>query len=223
MKHYAVNTYSFIIICALILSACSGSGSAPGEDVDGAQGNGGTGGPVSIAITSPASGANMETPDKSVVLEGTAKSNNAIASVFWRNNRGGQGAASGTALWKTGAIPLELGKNSITITARDSTGATAKRTVVIKRDSSATGSVTLAWEAPTTREDGSALTNLAGYRIKYGRMSKTYDYEIDIDNPGILTYVVENLRPGNWHFVASAYDSTGLESNFSNEVVRVIP
>ena len=34
-----------------------------------------------------------------------------------------------------------------------------------------TGSVTLAWDAPTTNLDGTPLTALAGYKVYYGRTS----------------------------------------------------
>jgi hypothetical protein len=165
----------------------------------------------------------METPDDSVIFEGTAESDFEIVTVSWINDRGGQGDSSGSASWTTSAIPLQPGDNKITITAKDSSGAEATREILVKKNSGATGSITLSWEAPTTREDGSPLTDLSGYRIRYGRMSEVYDYEIEIDNPGILTYVVEGLQPGTWHFVASAYDSSGLESDLSNEAAQVIP
>ena len=214
MNYNAATRYILIASFVLALGACSGSGSDVWP-----QGNEG---PVSLTITSPAMGEEMETPDDSVVLEGTAESDSEIVSVSWVSNRGGQGEASGSTTWTTAGIPLHPGKNSITITAEDSSGATATRTVVIVRESEGTGSVTLSWTAPTTREDGTPLTDLAGFRIRYGRMSGIYDYEITIDNPGVLTYVVEGLKPGTWYFVLSAFDSSGLESNFSNEVKKKV-
>jgi hypothetical protein len=218
MKYNAATRYILITLCALALGACSGSG--PGNQLG--VGPHGSEGPVSLTITSPAVGDEMETPDDSVVLEGTADSDNEIVSVSWVSNRGGQGEASGSTTWTTAGIPLQPGENSITITAEDSSGATATRTVVIVRESEGTGSVTLSWTAPTTREDGTPLTDLAGFRIQYGRMSGIYDYEIRIDNPGVLTYVVEGLQPGTWYFVLSAFDSSGIESNFSNEVEKEV-
>jgi hypothetical protein len=214
MKHNAVTRYVLIIFFALTLGACGRSGSGAFGDLGEET--------ISITVTSPASAEHMETPDASVILQGTAESDNDIVSVSWVNNRGGQGQASGSSSWKTGGITLKPGKNSVTITAEDSSGAKATHTVVIKRESGGTASITLSWTAPTTREDGSALTDLAGYRIQYGRMSKIFDYEIIIDNPGTLTYVVEGLRPGAWYFVASAYDSRGVESHISNEVKKRI-
>ena len=64
------------------------------------------------------------------------------------------------------------------------------------------------------------LSNLNGFKIYYGRMSGTYDYEIVINNPGIVAYVVENLMAGDWYFVMTAFDSRGIESAPSNEVIR---
>jgi hypothetical protein len=66
------------------------------------------------------------------------------------------------------------------------------------------------------------LTNLAGYKIDYGLMSGVHDYEVDVNNAGVMTYVVENLSPGEWFFTVAAYDSDGLESDPSNEVARTI-
>jgi hypothetical protein len=214
MKYRTITRYFPVAILALALTACGGSGGGNADPFAG--GSGGAG--ITITITAPATADTMETPDPSVILEGTADSVNGIASVSWSSDRGGAGDASGTSVWKTGGINLKSGKNKITITARDRHGASATRTVTIMRESAGSGSVTLGWMAPSTREDGSALTNLAGYYIRYGRMSGIYDYVIDIDNPGTLSYVVEGLKPGTWYFVASAYDSDGLESNYSNEV-----
>ena len=228
MKKNAATYSILIIICASLFGACSGSGSSPGGPVPVGDATGGSSGGdadtgITIAVTSPVSGTEMETPDDSVVLEGTAESNFEIVSVSWSNDRGGQGGSSGSASWKTSAVPLQPGNNKITITAKDSSGAAATHEILVKQESGAAGSITLSWEAPTTREDGSPLTDLSGYLIRYGRMSEIYDYEIKIDNPGILTYVVEDLRPGKWHFVASAYDSSGLESDLSNEAAKVVP
>lgn len=224
MKYNEIFRYAIVAWLACAIAACGGGGG--GGAVNPVQsGGGGSGsgqGSITITITAPASGNQMETPDASVILEGTAKGKNAIVSVEWVNDRGGQGTASGTSTWKTGGIPLLTGKNRITVTARDQGGRKGSRTVVIKRESTGSGSVELSWTAPTHREDGSPLNNLAGFNIHYGRLPGIYDYRIEIDNPGIATYLVEGLDPGTWYFVLSAYDTDGLESNFSNEVVRTV-
>lgn len=238
MKHQGLTKFTLLTILALVLGACSGSGSGPNPLQD--AGGGGTGGtpeyggssgdesssdapPLTITVTSPAEGGTLETPDEAVALAGTASGSGEIVAVSWTSDKGEQGTASGSESWETGNIPLQVGDNTITITAEDSTGATASETVIVKRESDEMGSVTLNWEAPTTREDGSPLTDLSGYTIHYGRMSETYDYEIKIENPGVVSYVIEQLSPGTWYFVARAYDSAGLESKISNEVSKDVP
>jgi hypothetical protein len=87
----------------------------------------------------------------------------------------------------------------------------------------ATGSATLTWVAPTANTDDSPLSNLAGYRITYGRTQGALDQSIDITNPGLTTYVVPNLNSGTWYFAMYAYSSAGAESDASNVAQKTIP
>ncbi len=84
------------------------------------------------------------------------------------------------------------------------------------------GSVTLNWLPPTENEDGTALTDLAGYRIYWGTSAGNYPNSITIDNPGLTTYVVENLAPGAYEFAATAFNGAGVESNFSAPANKVV-
>jgi Putative Ig domain len=86
----------------------------------------------------------------------------------------------------------------------------------------AAGSVTLAWRAPTTRVDGSALRNLAGYRVKFGNAAGSYPNTITLNNPGITSYSVQNLAPGRWYFVIAAFDSSGYSSADTSPVSTLI-
>jgi len=78
------------------------------------------------------------------------------------------------------------------------------------------GSLTLKWEAPITNSNGTSLTDLAGYRIYFGTSPGNYSLAIDIGN--VTTYTIENLSPGIYYFAIAAYDTSGNESTFSNEV-----
>jgi hypothetical protein len=78
------------------------------------------------------------------------------------------------------------------------------------------GSATLSWTPPTENTDGSALTNLAGFKIYYGTSEGNYTSTVDLNNPGLSSYMVENLAGGNtYYFVMTAYDSNGNESAYS--------
>jgi hypothetical protein len=87
---------------------------------------------------------------------------------------------------------------------------------------STVGAATLSWTAPDQNTDGSALTNLAGYRIYYGTSENDLDQMINISNVGITAYVVDDLTAGTYYFSIRAYTSAGTESSLSNVVSDTI-
>jgi hypothetical protein len=81
--------------------------------------------------------------------------------------------------------------------------------------------VTLSWIPPTTKADGTPLTDLAGYKIYFGGSSKNYTQNIDVGN--VTSYTVSNLSTGTvYYFATTAYDASSNESSFSNEVSKTI-
>ncbi|MEX2123330.1 MAG: putative Ig domain-containing protein [Woeseia sp.] len=86
----------------------------------------------------------------------------------------------------------------------------------------ALGSADISWAPPTRNSDGSTLTDLTAYKIYYGTTRGNYTEEIQIDNPGLTTYVLDNLSPDTYYFVATAINSKGVESDFSGVLVKVV-
>lgn len=84
--------------------------------------------------------------------------------------------------------------------------------------SGSSSTVTLSWDAPTENSDGSALMDLKGYKVHYGSASKSYSDTIQVANPGLTTYVVQNLPAGQYYFAITAYNASGDESTLSGEV-----
>jgi hypothetical protein len=87
----------------------------------------------------------------------------------------------------------------------------------------ALGSATLSWLPPTENSDGTPLLDLAAYRVYWGDQPGSYTSSIDITNPGITTYVIENLTSGTYYFAATAVNTKGVESGFSGEAYKAIP
>ncbi|NOZ38425.1 MAG: fibronectin type III domain-containing protein [Gammaproteobacteria bacterium] len=87
---------------------------------------------------------------------------------------------------------------------------------------SSNGSVTLSWTPPTENIDNSTLSDLAGFKILYGTTPGVYPKSIDIKNPSISSYVIENLSQNTYYFVITAYNSAGVSSGYSNEAKKVI-
>ena len=84
------------------------------------------------------------------------------------------------------------------------------------------GSVTLSWTAPTQNEDGSAFTDLTAYKFYYGTSPGSYSHQALVDSPGITTYVLGNLTPATYYIAATAINSSGVESQFSNEASKEV-
>lgn len=83
------------------------------------------------------------------------------------------------------------------------------------------GTVTLSWQAPTENVDGTAISDLAGFRIYFGPMSGSYTDQLDVSSPGTSTQSL-TLPSGSYYFAMTAVDADGNESGYSNEVVRTV-
>lgn len=75
--------------------------------------------------------------------------------------------------------------------------------------------VTLAWDANTE-------SDLAGYKVHYGTNSRTYTTTLDVRN--VTTVTVAGLSAGQtYYFAATAYNASGSQSGYSNEVSYSVP
>ena len=84
------------------------------------------------------------------------------------------------------------------------------------------GAALVSWTPPTENTDNSVLTDLAGFKIYYGKNPGDYDKTITINNPGLTSFMVENLASSDWYFVMTAFNDSGIESSFSTEVFKEI-
>ena len=112
--------------------------------------------------------------------------------------------------------------NNIVISVSDGKTTTSRAAFNVTVLAVASGSATLSWTPPTTNTNGSPLTNLAGYRVHWGTAAGSYTNSVTLNNPGLTSYVVENLAPGTYYFVVSARNSSGVESAMSNSGSKTI-
>ena len=70
----------------------------------------------------------------------------------------------------------------------------------------------------TLEWDPNSEPDLAGYKLHYGLASRSYDTTIDVGNR--TTYTITDLSVGETYYIAAtAYNTSGLESGYSNEVI----
>lgn len=81
----------------------------------------------------------------------------------------------------------------------------------------AAGSATLTWTAPTENENGTALTDLSGFRVLYGLSPSALTQSAELTNPGLRSYVVEGLPAGKWYFAMTALAGSGPTARESQQ------
>ena len=111
---------------------------------------------------------------------------------------------------------------NILVSVSDGTDTTSLRAFAITVNEMGVLSTTLSWTPPTENEDGSQLMDLAGYKIYWGNRSGNYTKSVTISNPGMSSYVVENLPAGRLEFVATSFNTAGVESEYSNPMTKVL-
>jgi hypothetical protein len=83
----------------------------------------------------------------------------------------------------------------------------------------------LSWSPPTQNTDGSALTNLAGFRVYRCRgqgCAIGAGTQVTL-GANVTTWTSPDLASGTWFFAVLAYNSEGTDSALSALASKVIP
>lgn len=121
------------------------------------------------------------------------------------------GLAPGTYTATVTVNVTKGGNISVPVTLTVTSGSTTNSTTTSTSSSSNTASLT--WNPDT-------LT-VAGYKVYVGTSSGVYASSINVGN--VTSYTVTNLGVGTtYYFAVTAYNTSGLESGFSNEVSKSI-
>ncbi len=125
-------------------------------------------------------------------------------------------------LYGTPTVAGTFGNIVISVTDSKASAALPEFSITVQDGMSATGSARLSWIAPTTNTDGSPLTELAGFRIYYGRQRDALSERLEIADPAAQSTVIQGLSAGTWYFSISAFTRTGVESARSAVVSKAI-
>lgn len=146
-----------------------------------------------------------------------------VISYLWVQTSGNQISLTAYNKSYINFTPLENDSLEFKVTVTDEQGIEYNDSIIItvvpENDKY---SAELRWTAPTENNNGSELTNLAGYRIHYGRSTTDLSSLILVNEPQTTSYNINNLDPNNsYYFCVSAYNSVGLESECS-DIVDII-
>ena len=127
------------------------------------------------------------------------------------------GALSGTPAYADAGV-----YSNIVITVSDGKASTALRAFSVTVNAVANGSAIVSWTPPTTNTDGTALTNIAGYKVTYGTSVSALSSVATVNNPSVSNVQIDNLAPGTWYFAVTTYTSSGTESAPTSPVSKTI-
>jgi hypothetical protein len=125
-------------------------------------------------------------------------------------------------VWGTPALADVGTSANIQVSVTDGKETTALPTFSVTVTAQPTGSVALNWTPPTLNTDGSAITNLAGYRIYYGTSATVLSRTLQVNNAGVSSFVVDGLVPSPWYFAVTAISTVGAESPQSNITTKTV-
>lgn len=100
--------------------------------------------------------------------------------------------------------------------------ASATYTLLCTRAASTTGSANLTWMAPTQNTDGSALTNLSGFKILYGPAATQLTQTIGVNDKAAAAYKVTGLAVNSTVHFAMRAVAGALESANTGTVSSLI-
>jgi len=132
-------------------------------------------------------------------------------------------AVSGCGGGGTGAPGDQLGMSDPSAQPPSTEDAMGEASAPSLQDGPVENSAVLSWSHPTINNDGTPLTDLAGFRVYHSDtipLSKQASIWISVGERTI--YAVAGLTPGVHYFAVSAVDRGGNESELSETVSKSV-
>jgi hypothetical protein len=209
-----------MLLIATVLTACGGGGNISEST------------PISTDPPPPANSAPVITgspilrtvQDQAYTFTPTASDADGDTLVFsisnqpaWADFDTAAGTLSGTP------AEIDIGKTlAVSISVSDGEASSSLAPFDLEVLPTAFGSATVFWDAPTTNADGSALSDLAGFRIHYGTTSNSYTFTQPVNDSTATSAVINDLEEGTYYFSVTAVDLSDNESAHSVEVSKGI-
>ena len=209
--------YLATTLVALLLTACGGGGGGNGSD--GSAGGSANQAPSISGVASPTAtvGQAYSFQPTASDPEGKSLKFSITGKPGWASFDASTGRLSGTP----GASDAGT-SSTIVISVSDGTNTVSLASFVLSVAAAGTGTATVRWVAPTANVDGSPLTNLAGFRIRYGKSLSNLDQSVTISGASANSYRITGLTTGTWYFTLSAFTNVGVESKPSAAASKTI-
>jgi hypothetical protein len=78
-------------------------------------------------------------------------------------------------------------------------------------------SINIHWIPVTENQDNKTISNITGYKIRYGTHPNNYTDSIEVHGQSTNMATIPQLVPNNYYVSMTALLSSGIESNYSPE------
>lgn len=134
--------------------------------------------------------------------------------------------ANSSSLEIRDSTSADLGNYNVTVS--NGSQSIRSRTISLTNTAPSTSlsSISLTWDIPTAREDGSPLSmgEIKGYTLAYGYQANRLEQQRFIDGANTQRYQLSNLKEGTLYLRIATVDSDNITGSFSKTIsVRVQP
>jgi hypothetical protein len=138
----------------------------------------------------------------------------------WAAFNTGKGALTGTPRAADAAVDSHI---VMSVSDGAASASLAAFNITVKAaPPAATGNATLSWSRPSENTNGTPLTDLAGYVVRYGTSAAALSAQIQVGSPETTGLEINNLSPGKWFFEVAAINTARMESVFTSPVSTAI-
>lgn len=86
-----------------------------------------------------------------------------------------------------------------------------------------TYNLSVSWAPPLRNTDGSSLTDIAGYVVRYGTSPSNLSQSLRLQGAGVTNATISGLPAGTYYVAVATVNSAGVTSAVSNAASKTVP
>ena len=152
-----------------------------------------------------------------LMLGSVAHAQTAGTITFTANKTSATGSLAPVLTWSTTPVASSCTASGAWSGSKFASGSETLATITSSQSYTLTcswggGTATINWAIPTKNTNGSALTDLAGFKVLYGTSSTTLSQSKLVNDPKATSTAIAALGTGTWYFAVRAVNSQQVES-----------
>jgi hypothetical protein len=86
-----------------------------------------------------------------------------------------------------------------------------------------TYNISVSWTTPLLNTDGSSLTDITGYVVRYGTSPSNLSQSLRLQGAGVTSATISGLPAGTYYIAVATVNSAGITSDVSNAASKTVP